>query len=78
MLVQELFKRTWWALISPVTPFRDEAASRGWKLRFWGLYGQGFPRCGLIFKIIIFGHETQSVTKDSEVAHTPSVSFVFD
>ncbi len=39
------------------------------KLSLFSLYGQWFPRYGLIFKIITFGHEIWPLAKVSEVAH---------
>ena len=42
---------------------------RGTKFTLFSLYGQQFPRYGLIFKIAIFGHETSQVAKVPEVAH---------
>ncbi len=43
---------------------------RGSKLSSFSLYGQRFLRYGLIYKIVIFGHETWPLAKIPEVAHT--------
>ena len=42
----------------------------GSKWGLFSLYGQLFPRYGLIFKIAIFGHQTWPLAKVPEIAHT--------
>ena len=41
----------------------------GSRLSLFSLYGQRFPRYGLIFKIAIFRHETWQLAKVPEVGH---------
>ncbi len=44
----------------------------GSKLSLFLLYGQRFPRYGLISKIAIYGHENWNLRKVPEVAYGPS------
>ena len=67
-----IFRHETWTLAKvsevahiPVLPFYP----KGWKLSLVLIYGQRFPRYGLIFDIAIFGHKTWQLAKVPEVAH---------
>ena len=54
-----------WQNVSKVLSFYPS----GSKLSSFLIYGQRFPRCGPIFEISIFEHETWPLAKVPEVAH---------